>query len=143
VSRTHLVAATLAVAVAVAVAGCGGPSDPVGLGPGVVTTNLGIHHSRFSANEIRVRPGTTVRFVLTNDDPILHELIVGPPEVHQRHEAGTEAAHAPRPGEVTIQPNTTAETTYDFPNAGSFEFTCHLPGHRAYGMTGRVVVSNA
>jgi uncharacterized cupredoxin-like copper-binding protein len=119
----------------------GARSDgPVVLGPGVVTVELGIEHSAFDTTTIQVRQGTQVRFVLTNRDPILHELIVGPPEVHRRHEAGTEASHPPRPGEVTVEPLAGAETTYDFADAGVFEFACHLPRHRAYGMTGTVEV---
>lgn len=105
------------------------------------TVELGINHSRFSTNEIVVKAGTTVRFVVANDDPILHELIVGPPEVHARHENGSEAAHPPRPGEVTVQPNATATTEYAFTEVGSIEFACHLPGHHAYGMTGQVRVT--
>ena len=49
-----------------------------------------------------VQQGTTLRIVVDNGDPIGHELIVGPPEVHARHADGTEAAHRPVPGEVTV-----------------------------------------
>jgi uncharacterized cupredoxin-like copper-binding protein len=105
------------------------------------TVALGIHYSRFSTNEIVVKAGTTVRFDVANDDPILHELIVGPPEVHERHENGTEAAHPPRPGEVTVQPNATATTEYTFADVGTVEFACHLPGHHAYGMSGQIRVT--
>jgi uncharacterized cupredoxin-like copper-binding protein len=116
------------------------PTDPALLGPGVVTVELGIEHSAFDRATVRVRPGTEVRFVVANGDPILHELIVGPPEVHRRHQAGTEAEHPPRPGEVTVQPSSTAETTYAFDEPGVLEFACHLPGHLAYGMVGTVEV---
>jgi uncharacterized cupredoxin-like copper-binding protein len=110
------------------------------LGPGPVTVELGIEHSAFDTDALRVRAGTTVRFVLVNGDPIRHELIVGPPEVHRRHEDGTEAAHPPRPGEVTVDPQQTAATAYAFDEPGFVEFACHLPGHLAYGMVGTVEV---
>jgi len=134
--------------VLVAVAGTGlaladggvGEGDDGVLGPGTVTVVLGIEHSSFSLDQLTVREGTEIRFVLDNGDPIRHELIVGPPEVHQRHEAGTEPAHPPRPGEVSVEPLSTAATTYTFDDPGSIEFACHLPGHRAYGMTGTVTV---
>jgi uncharacterized cupredoxin-like copper-binding protein len=117
------------------------------LGPGEVTVTLTIHHSRFSPEHLRVRPGTTVRFVLQNEDPIGHEFIVGDDGVHRRHEAGTEPVHPPRPGEVSVEPSSTAETTFTFPdvNAGnSVVFACHLPGHFRYGMSGTVdVVSSS
>jgi uncharacterized cupredoxin-like copper-binding protein len=136
---------TVLVAVAAAglvlAGGAGGDDEDGGpLGPGPVTVALDIEHSAFSVDEITVRAGTEVRFVVTNGDPILHELIVGPPEVHRRHENGTEAAHPPRPGEVTIEPLSSATTTYLFADPGPIEFACHLPGHLAYGMSGTVTV---
>ena len=57
-----------------------------------------------------------------------------------RHENGTEATHPPVPGEVTVEPGTTAETTYHFHTVGDTEFACHLPGHYLYGMRGVVHV---
>ena len=110
------------------------------LGPGLVTVELGIEHSAFEMSTLRVRAGTEVVFVLRNDDPIRHELIVGPEEVHDRHENGTEASHPPRPGEVSVEPLDTATTTYEFTEPGFVEFACHLPGHLAYGMAGVVEV---
>lgn len=111
------------------------------LGPGAVTVELQVRYSRFSASRIDVVPGTTVRFVVSNGDPINHELIVGDAEVHRRHELGTEAAHPPRPGEVSVPPGEVAATTFTFDEPGSVLFACHLPGHFAYGMKGRVVVA--
>ena len=75
-----------------------------------------------------------------NTDPIGHELIVGDAEVHRRHEAGTEAVHPPRPGEISVAAGTTAETTFRFDGAGgdSVVYACHLPGHFRYGMSGEV-----
>jgi uncharacterized cupredoxin-like copper-binding protein len=122
-----------------------GPGAPVGapLGPGEVTVQLTIRHSHFAPDHLAVRPGTTVRFVVQNDDPINHELIIGDDGVHQRHEAGTEPVHPPRPGEVSVPPGTTAETTFSFPGtagSGSVVYACHLPGHFRFGMSGTVDV---
>ena len=111
------------------------------LGPGLVTVEMGIEHSRFSTDELHVRPGTVVRFVVRNDDPIPHELIVGGDDVHARHAKGTEAFHPPVPGEVSVGPGETGLTVYEFDEAGSFQFACHLPRHLEYGMEGQVVVS--
>jgi uncharacterized cupredoxin-like copper-binding protein len=87
-----------------------------------------------------VERGTSLTFVVDNGDPIGHELIVGPQEVHDRHADGTEATHPPVPGEVTVPALETASTTYAFDEVGTFTFACHLPGHVAYGMIGQVVV---
>ena len=113
------------------------------LGPGEVTVVLDIEHSAFTPQQLRVTQGTTVRFVVANHDPINHELIVGPPDVHDRHRNGTEAEHAPVPGEVSVGPGERAVTSYTFGDAGTVEFACHLPGHLRYGMRGEVqVVAN-
>ena len=110
------------------------------LGPGTVDVVLDVDYTRFAPDHLVVRQGTIVRFVLRNHDPIRHEFIVGPPEVHARHAAGREAIHPPIPGEVTVEPNATAETVYQFDDAGTVVFACHLPGHLEYGMHGTVEV---
>jgi uncharacterized cupredoxin-like copper-binding protein len=110
------------------------------LGPGLVTVTVDIHYSHFSISTLHVRQGTTVRFLVRNHDPIEHEFIVGDRQVHLRHERGTEAAHPPVPGEVSVAAEDVGETFYRFDEAGPFEFACHLPGHLAYGMKGWVIV---
>jgi uncharacterized cupredoxin-like copper-binding protein len=115
-------------------------SQAVALGPGVVTVEVGIHHSRFDIGALRVREGTLVQFVVRNDDPIDHELVVGDAEVHRRHANGSERRHPPVPGEVSISPGDTAMTFYEFTDPGTVVYACHLPGHEAYGMTGEIEV---
>lgn len=122
----------------VASAGAGG--DDRILGPGTVTVTLTVEHTRFVPERVAVRPGTEVRFVVVNNDPIGHELIVGPAEVHEIHEQGTHAEHPPAPGEVSVGPNAEAGTTFWFGEPGDVVFACHLPGHFAYGMRGIIEV---
>jgi uncharacterized cupredoxin-like copper-binding protein len=102
---------------------------------------LTIHHSRFSPGEVKASPGEKLRFVVRNTDPIAHELIVGPMAVQLRHESGKERVHPPVPGEVSVPLFSTASTTYDVPESEPVLFGCHLPGHWAYGMQGRISVS--
>jgi uncharacterized cupredoxin-like copper-binding protein len=120
--------------VGLALAGCSAGGDER-------TVTLDVRHSRFSVEELHVRPGETVRFVVRNTDPIPHELIVGDESVQEVHEAGTEAHHAERPGEVSVAPGATAVTTYRFDRPGRLLFGCHLPGHWAYGMRGTITVA--
>ena len=99
--------------------------------------HVSIRHSRFVPARISVPAGTTVRFVITNLDPIDHEFLVGGPSVQAAHERGTEPAHGDRPGELSLAPGQTKTTTYRFPEStGDVAYACHLPGHLAYGMTG-------
>ena len=145
--RVALIVATVVVAVltsgyALARPGTAG-SSVTPLGPDDATVTLTIRHSHFSPDHLSVRSGTFVRFVIRNDDPIGHEFIVGDDGVHQRHEAGTEPVHPPRPGEVSVAAGTTAETTFRFEGttgSGTVVYACHLPGHFRYGMSGTVDV---
>jgi uncharacterized cupredoxin-like copper-binding protein len=117
--------------------------DQVALGPGHVTVDVGIDQSRFDLGTLRVERGTLVEFVVRNHDPIDHELIVGPPGVHLAHEQGGERSHPPVPGEVSVAPGQVASTFYEFTEAGSITYACHLPGHLAYGMKGTIEVEGS
>jgi uncharacterized cupredoxin-like copper-binding protein len=110
------------------------------LGPGDITVEVDIEYSRFVPDHLTVVEGTRVRFLVVNGDPIHHEFITGGPEVHLRHARGTEAEHPSIPGEVSIDPNGRAVTTFIFKHPGRFEFACHLPGHYEYGMHGEIEV---
>jgi uncharacterized cupredoxin-like copper-binding protein len=116
------------------------PEPVAALGPDPVTVVVDIEHSRFVPSYVRVVAGTEVRFVLINGDPINHELIVGPPEVHARHEGGHEAEHPPVPGELSVGPDEQGVTSYVFDEPGTVEMACHLPGHYAFGMRGEIEV---
>ncbi|MDQ3756637.1 MAG: hypothetical protein M3394_02160 [Actinomycetota bacterium] len=108
-----------------------------GGGDATQTVVLTARHSRFEPAIVHVQPGTTVRLVVRNVDPIDHELIVGDAEVQARHESGTEPHHDAVPGEVSVPALATRSTTYRVPGSGGdIPFGCHLPGHWAYGMRG-------
>jgi uncharacterized cupredoxin-like copper-binding protein len=109
--------------------------------PRTRTVHITIHFSRFDPSDIEIQPGQTIRFVVENTDPIDHEFIVGDEQVQQAHEAGTEAHHPPRPGEISIAPGETVVTTVTFPVEGRLLFGCHLPGHYAYGMRGLITIA--
>ena len=143
--RRWAMALALAVGAALVTAGTGyavaaSGTEQEALGPGLVTVEVGIDKSRFDIGALRVTEGTTVEFVVRNDDPIDHELIVGTPEVHRAHAAGEELSHPPVPGEVSVAPGQVASTFYEFTDAGSIAYACHLPGHVAYGMQGTIEV---
>jgi plastocyanin len=109
-------------------------------GPGLVTVGVDVEYSTFELDDLQVRPGTTVQFIVRNRDPISHELVVGEAAVHARHRAGRERAHPPVPGEVSVGPHDDGVTFYEFDRPGTYAYACHLPGHVAYGMVGEIVV---
>ena len=101
---------------------------------------IAIHYSHFSEELIEVKAGRPVTFELRNDDPILHEWIVGTAEVHERHRTGTEPYHDEVATEVSLPAYETRLTTVTFDEPGDYLFICHLPGHEAYGMKGVIRV---
>ena len=132
----------VAVAVAVLLSAAALAATAAASSPPTRTVNVDIHFSRFDLASLQVAPGETVRFVVTNEDPIDHELIVGGAYTQRIHENGTEPAHGARPGEISVAPGATVETTYTFPNEldPGWEFACHLPGHYDYGMHGPITL---
>ncbi|MBW3547592.1 MAG: hypothetical protein KY452_05585 [Actinobacteria bacterium] len=148
--RRRLAFVPIAVVAAAVIAAAGyvtlqpGASPPDGevLGPGEVSVELDIEHSRFSFDHLRVRPGTTVRFQVRNTDPIAHELIIGDEGVHRRHATGNEPFHPPVAGELSVGPHETGSTSYTFAEPGTVVFACHLPGHLDYGMKGTIVITD-
>ncbi|MGH2817669.1 MAG: cupredoxin domain-containing protein [Actinomycetota bacterium] len=104
------------------------------------TVVIEIEHSRFSEERLQVEAGSTIRFVIDNNDPIPHEFIVGDERVQRVHENGTERHHAPRPGEISIPVLSERITTYTFEEPGELIFGCHLPGHYRFGMRGTIQV---
>ena len=142
----RLLGAVIVAAVLVATGGIGyaiDAADAAGsevLGPGLVTVTVDIDYSAFELDDLRVRQGTTVRFVVQNHDPINHEFVVGDATVHARHEQGSEKVHPPVPGEVSVPPHEVGVTFYEFETPGVMRYACHLPGHVAYGMDGEITV---
>jgi uncharacterized cupredoxin-like copper-binding protein len=129
------------VIVAAGAAGCARSEAAPPRRPPDRAVELRIHHSHFFPDNLSVPVGTHVRFVVRNDDPIDHELIVGDERVQLHHEKGTEAWHPPRPGEVSVAAGAMATTTFTFASVGTTEFACHAPGHYAYGMRGVVTAT--
>jgi uncharacterized cupredoxin-like copper-binding protein len=106
----------------------------------VVTVN--INHSRFDPGAFEFATGTTVRFVVRNDDPIDHEFLLGDEADQDRHERGTHASHGVVPGEISVPAGTTRSTIYTFTEPGDLIIGCHLPAHYAYGMRAEVTVGS-
>jgi uncharacterized cupredoxin-like copper-binding protein len=126
----------LLIAIVPALASCG-----TGTVVGPIRIEIDIHYSHYVQTAITVPAGRAVTFVIRNQDPIDHEWIVGDAALHERHRTGTELHHDSRPTEVSIDSQTTRETTVTFTTAVTFLFICHLPGHEAFGMVGALTVT--
>ena len=118
-----------------------GPSRASRPAPDPIEMTVTIQHSRFVPDVIHAPANAAVRFTVVNNDPIAHEFLLGDKSRQAQHEAGTEAAHGDRPGELTLPPYTTASTIYRFRGAGGrIHLGCHVPGHWDYGMRATVLV---
>lgn len=100
-----------------------------------------MRYSKYLPATIAVAAGTTIDFVVANGDPIAHEFIIGTEAEQQAHEKGRVDDPHTGPGEASVGPNETIRLSYTFSKAGTLLYACHVPGHYAYGMKGRVTVT--
>ena len=98
---------------------------------------------RFSPENIKVKRGETIKFVLTNAGKVKHEMVLGSIKELKEHAAlmqkFPEMEHAD-PNMVSVDPGKTGELTWQFTRAGTFDFACLQPGHFEAGMVGKVAV---
>lgn len=147
--------ASLAAAVAVLIAACG-PGASVA--PGSVAPSVGQATApsgevravavamsdtfRFDPERIEVAAGETIRFEVTNNGAIVHELYVGDETAQAEHEAEMQTngmAHDD-PNGVSVDPGATKAFEMTFSDAGELVIGCHEAGHYEAGMRGVVVV---
>jgi len=140
-SRFGRLAAGLGLLAVVALPAC----SPASAAPSVRTVAVTIHYSHFSPAHLHMPAGTTVRFRITNTDPIDHEFILGDEAVQHEMERTTETVHdGSVPGMVSVPALSTATTIVAFPGraGSSLIYACHLPGHYAYGMRGLLSITS-
>ncbi|QDO98667.1 hypothetical protein FNB15_15885 [Ferrovibrio terrae] len=143
---------TVATAVVIPVAALAhGPEahSPVGE-PGkasAVTRTIDVKMSdtmRFHPENISVRRGETVRFVVKNDGLEPHEFMLGEIKALQEH-AEVMRKHPTmvhdEPNAITVNPSQTGELVWTFTTSGRVDFACLIPGHFEKGMKGDIRVS--
>lgn len=97
----------------------------------------------YNLRQIQVRPGETVRFVITNKSSIRHEFAIARRHEHVAHRA----MMAKLPDMVhdddevvTVEPGETKEIVWRFGTDRNalkdLEFACNIPGHAEQGMQG-------
>jgi len=97
----------------------------------------------FLPDRIKVRKGEQIRFQLRNNGEIDHEFVVATVEENLKHmkemEKNPDMEHDD-PNARRVKPKKTAEIVWQFTKAGTFDFSCLIPGHRQAGMVGTIVV---
>ena len=93
---------------------------------------------RFDPGSIDVEVGEVVTFVVTNDGNTDHEFVLGDAAYQEAH--GGEEHDMSGGNAVAVAPGETEELTWEFTEAGSFEYGCHVSGHYEGGMVGDLEV---
>lgn len=98
---------------------------------------------RLSPATLTVRRGDTVRFVVTNNGKIRHEMTLGTATSLAEHAKMMQQmpgmSHA-EPNAVTVEPGERKTLVWHFTQPGTVEFACLEPGHFEAGMRGVVNV---
>jgi uncharacterized cupredoxin-like copper-binding protein len=107
------------------------------------TIEIAMNEMEFDPYKIEVKRGEQIRFVLRNVGTEDHEFLLATTKENLKHaELMKKHPHMEHddPNGVRVAPKKTAEILWKFTKAGTFEYSCLIPDHREYGMTGRVVV---
>jgi uncharacterized cupredoxin-like copper-binding protein len=98
---------------------------------------------RFEPQNVTVRKGETIRFVVANKGAVLHEMVLGTAQALREH-AELMKKHPgmehDEPSMAHVKPGAAGEIVWQFTQAGEFQFACLIPGHFEAGMIGKVVV---
>lgn len=127
---------------AMADSAAGQPGDPARATRTVNVTALDT--MRFEPGKLKVKPGETLRIVVTNAGKVPHELTIGDRNAQLEHEQMMQRMPGMKhddPGSVTLAPGETRTLVWQFGEAGTVEFACHAPGHYPAGMVSVVDVA--
>lgn len=85
-----------------------------------------------------LKPGKTIKFVVTNKGKLRHEFSIGSSVEQEKHAkammANPDMKHADADSGVTVEPGETKSLTWTFLGNGEVVFACTLPGHYQAGM---------
>ncbi|MEO8409305.1 MAG: cupredoxin family protein [Propionivibrio sp.] len=100
---------------------------------------------RYSPEDVKVKKGETIRFVVKNVGKVRHELSLGTPEELAEHleqmKKFPEMEHD-EPSKITLDPGKQGEIIWQFTQPGAVHFACLMPGHYEAGMKGQVTVAS-
>lgn len=132
------------------------------------TINVVMYDNYYEPEDIAVKDGETVRFVITNKGALVHEFNIGTPDSHVAHapemqmmvdhgileadridwEAAKkmqkEMGHGMHdaPNSVLLEPGKSGEIIWQFPDQSEIEFACNVPGHYDAGMAGTIELTH-
>ena len=98
---------------------------------------------RYFPDQIHVKKGQTLRFVVRNAGELPHEMVLGTMDDLKKHAVTMRKGGAMRhdvANVVHVEPGSTRRLVWHFTKAGEFYYGCLVPGHFEAGMIGTVVV---
>ncbi len=98
---------------------------------------------RFTPAEVKVKRGEVVRFVVTNNGKVMHEMVLGSMDDLKKHSELMRkfpSMEHDEPHMAHVAPGKTGEMGWRFSKAGTFYFGCLIPGHFEAGMIGKIIV---
>jgi uncharacterized cupredoxin-like copper-binding protein len=98
---------------------------------------------RYFPDQIRVKRGDTVRFIVRNTGKMPHEMVLGTMDGLKKHAELMKQNGAMEHDEANVAhvgPGGTGRIVWQFTKPGEFYFACLIPGHFDAGMIGTVVV---
>lgn len=130
------------------------------------TITVTMTDNAFDPEEISIKEGETIRFVVKNDGEFVHEFNIGTAVMHAGHQKemmmmvehgaleadkinhsmmkmdmgdGKTMMHDD-PNSVLLEPSKSAEIIWKFSKKAELEFACNVPGHYDSGMMGEIEI---
>lgn len=100
---------------------------------------------RFVPDSFSVRAGETIKFNLTNDGAVPHEMVIGDAEYLVEHSEMMKkfpGMEHEEPNMLKLEAAKSGELIWKFTKTGKIDFACLQPGHYDAGMKGLVTVAS-
>ncbi len=98
---------------------------------------------RFTPDNISIKQGETIKFVVANVGKIQHEMVIGTLKGIQEHAEMMKQMPGMQhidPNMISVKPSNKGEIVWTFNKSGQFDFACLQPGHYEAGMKGKLMV---
>ncbi|MEQ9487743.1 MAG: cupredoxin domain-containing protein [Alphaproteobacteria bacterium] len=127
------------------------------------TIEIVMHDNYYEPEDISVKEGETVRFIIRNKGVLVHEFNIATSEMHAAHapemmmmqhgvlepdKINWDAAKAMQESmghgmheeanSILLEPGKSGEIIWTFPDHTELEFACNVPGHYDSGMVGDI-----
>ena len=128
------------------------------------TIEIKMYDNYFEPNEITIKKGETIKFIVSNYGELVHEFNISTKEMHIKHQAemmkmveheilladridkekmkqmakkdhSRSQSHA---NSVLLEPNENAEIIWKFNTETKLEVACNIPGHYETGMIAKI-----